>query len=310
MQYNTRLSWSVIVNPHAGNGKSGKKWPMIRQYLDQHLILQDVFFTREPGDASTIARQLASEGKKYIIGVGGDGTNFEIINGIFSQSITASTDIIYALLPVGTGNDWIRHHGIPKQLGPWVAMVQQAKTIRQDVGYVDCHGMPRKFFMNVCGMAYDAFVVKYLQPWRRWIQHPLIYILGILRCLYLYQLPLARIQLDNDAPITTRTYTINAGICRFSGGGLQIVPHAIATDGQLAVTIAPELSKLEVLRNTPRFYSGTLHQHPKIIARQVHQLRVLPAANEEIWVEADGELLGKAPVNIGILPAALNIVVP
>jgi len=310
MQNKARHRWFVIVNPHAGNGKAGKKWPEIRRYLDQHLILEDVFFTQAPGDAGAIAQKLAREGKKYIIGVGGDGTNFEIANGFFAGSDTPPTDIVYALLPVGTGNDWVRHHRIPRQLKPWVAMMQQANTLQQDVGFVDCEGMPRKFFMNVCGMAYDAFVVKYLQPWRKWIQHPFIYLLGILRCLYLYRLPLAQIRLDGNPPITPRTYTINAGICKYSGGGLKIVPHAIANDGQLAVTIAPELSKIEVIRNTPRFYAGTIDQHPKIIARQVQQQQVQPHPGEDIWVEADGELIGKAPATVGILPAALTIIVP
>lgn len=310
MQHLDKPSWTVIVNPFAGNGKAGKKWPKIRQFLDQHLHLQDVFFTTCPGDAAVIARRVVASGQKYIIGVGGDGTNFEIINGFFSPKSDNPQNITYALLPIGTGNDWIRHHRIPRKLKAWVEMIQREKTTLHDIGWIDLEGIKRKYFINVCGLAYDAFVVKYLQPWRRWMIHPIVYMLGILRCLYLYKLPGAAISIDGREPLVAPVYTINAGICRYSGGGLQIVPHALSDDGKLAVTIAPELTKMEVLLNTPRFYTGTIAQHPKIITRQADTLHVSPSDGQEIWVEADGELLGKAPVTIGILPAALRIVVP
>lgn len=310
MQKDNSPRWIVILNPHAGNGKAGKKWQAIRKKLDQHLDLQEVLVTAGPGDATRYARELAESGHRYIIGAGGDGTNFEIINGFFAQQSHHPSLITYALLPIGTGNDWIRHHQIPKELNAWIEMIRRGKTTRQDIGYLDCAGSERKYFLNVAGMAYDAFVVKFLEPWRKWMVHPLIYLFGILRCLFLFQLPKADISLDDTEHFSSYTYTINAGICKYSGGGMQVVPHAIANDGKLAITIAPALSKLEVLLNTPKFYRGTLDKHPKIITRQVRQILVKPANDEDIWVEADGELLGKAPVSIGILPGALKIVVP
>lgn len=302
--------WYIIVNPAAGNGKAAKQWQQAEQMLHAHLTNCTIAHTERRGHAIELAKQAIEQGFRHIIGVGGDGTNHEIINGILTQKIIAATEVIYALLPIGTGNDWIRTHGIPRKLESWLQMLQTGKTILQDIGMVTFQKdgkEQQRYFANVAGMAYDAFVVRYADQHRRWVVHKFFYLLMILRCLFMYRLPKATITFDGQT-VTDHFYTINIGIGRYSGGGMQLVPHADPVDGLLALTIARRVSKLGVLLNTYRFYNGTLYRHPKIDIFQVKEMEV--TSDENIELEADGELLGSVPVRFAILPKALRIIIP
>ncbi len=302
--------WFIIVNPVAGNGAAIRQWTRLQQLLQQHLPNSVIRFSQQSGHAIELAMEAIQNGYRHLLGVGGDGTNHEIVNGIFTQRAVAADQIVYALLPVGTGNDWVRTHGIPRRPKEWLQMLGAGKTILHDVGvvqYFKDNTLQQRYFLNVAGMAYDAFVVAYAERYKKWIVHKILYLLMVVVCLFRYRLLRARVffdgQMDEDY-----YYTINVGIARYSGGGMQLVPHADPQDGLLALTLARRVSKLGVLLSTWRFYNGTLHRHSKIDIFQVKQIRV--EAPMPVGLEADGELLGETPVTFGILPKALRVVAP
>ncbi len=302
--------WYIIVNPAAGNGVGAKLWRHIQPRL-QHQLPNSVFnFSERSGHAIELAMEAIRRGYRHLIGVGGDGTNNEIINGILKQREVAAFDITYALLPVGTGNDWVRTHHIPRQLEQWLDMLAAGKTMLHDVGsvqYFNGNRQQQRYFVNVAGMAYDAFVTSYAERYKKWITHKILYLLLVVACLFKYRLPKAKIFFDERSD-EDFYYTINVGITRYSGGGMQLVPHADPTDGLLALTLARQVTKLSILFNIWRFYNGTLHRHPKIDIFQATKIRV--ESDEPIGVEADGELLGVTPVEFSTLPKSLRIVVP
>jgi diacylglycerol kinase family enzyme len=104
-------------------------------------------------------------------------------------------------------------------------------------------------------------------------------------------------------------YTINAGICRYSGGGMQLVPHARPDDGLLALTLARRISKLEVLLVTPLFYAGKIGWHPAVSMCQAKEILVEGLNGDSVLVEADGEFLGEGPERLGLREKALRVVV-
>ena len=252
---------------------------------------------------------------RHILAVGGDGTNNEVINGILSQTSAAPAEITYALLPIGTGNDWIKTHGIPKSFEAWLSYFKAGKTKLQDIGlvqYADFHQkeqVRQRYFINVAGMAYDGFIAKALEDQEQKISNPLIYLWFVFKCLFSYKLKKARVQY-NGKVYENYCYIINVGICKYSGGGMQLVPHAIPDDGLLALTIAGKLSKLAVIMNTPRFYTGSIGKHSKVETHQSQNIVVEALGEEEILLEADGEFLGTTPARYTILPNALRIIAP
>jgi len=313
MQNDKTHTWYIIANPAAGRNAVARRWTVLQFFLQEHLPNHILIQTERRGQATELAAAAIQAGYRKIIAVGGDGTNHEVVNGILQQTHIPTTDITYALLPVGTGNDWIRTHNISKNWKEWIAMIQAENTLLQDIGVIKYfeNGQPmQRFFVNVAGMAYDAFVVRYAEAHKRWVIHKMLYLLMVVRCLFKYRLTKARITFDNQV-VEDYFYTINAGICKYSGGGMRLVPHADATDGLLALTIAKQVSKLSVLLNTYRFYNGTLGKHPQIDLYQTTAIRIESLEKSQpLWVEADGEFLGDAPVEISTLPKALKIIIP
>lgn len=305
-----QAAWTVIVNPAANNGRTGRRWQSLEKQLRPVLSNMSVHISQAPGHAALLAEQAIAAGARHLIAVGGDGTNHEVVNGILRQTTVPPRDIVYALLPVGTGNDWIRTYGIPTRIGDWLAMLATGQTVWQDIGRIAYQGhdtRQERYFVNVAGLAYDAFVVRYSEQHRGWLRNRFFYLLLILRCLFQYRLQCARIETDTTS-IEDYFYTINVGICRYSGGGMQLVPQARPNDGLLALTYARRVSKLGVILNTWRFYNGSIGKHPQITTGQARYVHV--SGKEPVPLEADGEFLGWTPATFTILEKALRVVVP
>lgn len=109
---------------------------------------------------------------------------------------------------------------------------------------------------------------------------------------------------------TDKFYTINIGVCKYSGGGMSLVPQANPFGDGLAVTLAGNISKLGVILNTWRFYNESILKHKKIRGFLGKRIKVESLNNNQIGIEADGEYLGQSPVSISFLPKVLRVVVP
>lgn len=304
--------WRVIVNPRAGNGAVEKQWPTVRTLLERHLAATDVQFTEGSGHAIALVEKAIADGYRQILAVGGDGTNHEAINGVVRQQTCPATDITYGLIPIGTGNDWRRTYRIPRKPGKWIPQIARQETVFQDVGkltFVSESGEQIRYFTNVAGLAYDGFIARYVSENPRVIANKFGYLFAVVRCLFQYELQKARIEFENRR-IEQYCYTINAGICPYSGGGMRLAPHARPNDGLLALTIAGPVTRPGVLLNTPRFYNGRLGRHPKVDLFQTQRIEISSLDAQPIPVEADGEFLGYTPVRIEIIPKALRILVP
>jgi len=306
-------TWYIIVNPASGNWKVKKRWPRIQQQLLEAGVRFEAVFTERRGHAIELAREAVESGWRHILAVGGDGTNNETINGILQQKAVPASEVCFALLPVGTGNDWVRTLGIPKKIPEWLEMFQNGNTSLQDVGIVEFsrEGIPeQRYFVNVAGMSFDAYVAKFMDENRNRFSGRFTYLLSLVKCLAKYKLPPTRIH-AGDFQMEGPCYTVNAGICRYSGGGMLLVPHAVPDDGLLALTVARRLTKFGVLWATPLFYNGKIARHRKVHTLSARDIRVEPLSeNRPIGLEADGEFLGYAPVSFSLLEKALRVLGP
>ncbi len=313
MSFQEKQEWFICVNPAAGGGRCRQEWEKMKPLLTQSDINYDVRFTEGKGHAISLVADAIREGYRKIIAVGGDGTNNEAANGIVSQKEVPLSEIRYTLIPVGTGNDWIRTHKIPKDWKKWIPIIKNENLFAQDVGRVDYLNMEgeekTRYFMNVAGMAYDAFIARAAEESKGGASNKLIYLSLIVTCLFKYNLRKAVIKYNGEE-VTDKFYTINLGICKYSGGGMSFVPHAVANDGQMALTYAVELSKLGVILATPKFYNGKVEKHRKITCTHTKEVVVEAKENSPTLLEVDGEFLGRAPAKFTVLEKALNIIVP
>ncbi|MEI6409191.1 MAG: diacylglycerol kinase family protein [Bacteroidota bacterium] len=303
--------WYIIANPVSGGGAVEKQWPVIERLLQEMSISYTIRFTERRGHATLLAEEAVLRGQRRILGIGGDGTNHEIVNGIMQQQAVPPTEIMYALLPIGTGNDWARTYTLPSDPKLRLQRLLEEKTVLQDIGLVqyqtEAGETAQRYFANVAGMAYDAYLCKIMQARSTPVQSQLIYLALITQYIFKYNLTEAKIRYE-DAEVQDFFYTINIGICRYSGGGMQLVPQAIPDDGMLALTYARRIPKMEVLLQTPRFYNGTLLSHSKVTGTTVKSLQVDHVGETPTLVEADGEFLGQTPATFSVLEKALKVV--
>lgn len=298
--------WYIIANPAAHGGAMEKSWPKIEQALQAAGLSYTVQFTQQRGHAIRLVEDILLKGGRYILAIGGDGTNHEVVHGLFAQKFVPPSEVTYALLPFGTGNDWAREHKIPFDVPARLERLKNPQIAFQDIGHVTFQkeGNPDSaYFVNVAGMAYDGYIGKKL------LEHPasnrVQYLLMVAQYLFAYKLAPGRIYFDGRQA-DDFFYTINIGLCRYSAGGMQLVPQAVPDDGLFALTFARKLSKLEVLLQTRNFYNGTLLRHPKIEGCQARSIRVEHTGKTPILLEADGEFLGETPVEFTLLEKALR----
>ena len=302
-------NWFCVFNPTAGSLNHKKALEEIKSEFERSDIAFEIYTTKRKGDATKVVTNKIVEGYRKFVAIGGDGTVHEVINGFMNQDIIPSEELLFAAIPIGTGNDWAKHHKIPGNITGAINLIKANKTSFQDLGIAEFHvnNIPQKqYFNNVAGMAYDAFVVKKLEQKPR-KPNKLIYIFSVLLYLFQYKLQKARLKIDNRS-IEGKFYTINVGICKYSGGGMSLVPHAIHNDGLFAVTYAKEISKMTILLNTYRFYNETLIEHKKITGIKAKAIAIQSLDNISIDLELDGELVGHTPVSFEIVPRALRFI--
>ena len=191
--------WCIIVNPQAGNGAAKKNWPTLKLLLQRYLGPIEVRFTKSPQHGIKLTEQAIQDGYRQLLAVGGDGTNHEIINGILRQQTCPSERIIYGLIPIGTGNDWRRTYRIPQNMEKWISQIAQKHTVLQDAGKISyqAEGQQKsRYFTNVAGLAYDAFIVHYLSKNPSAVTNKFVYLYSIFKCLFSYKLQKAQITLN------------------------------------------------------------------------------------------------------------------
>jgi len=296
----------VIVNPASGNGKTGRRWPGLDARMRAEGGEFDVEFTREPGHARLLAGQAAASGARTIIVVGGDGTLNEVVNGLIAGDAPAG-DVALGILPVGTGSDFARAMGTPRDpLAAAVHLMRDARPQPLDVGRIDCvlgGQSATRYFANVAGLGFDGEVADRVNRSGK-SSGTLTYQLALLQNLGAYKNKHVRITIDGEARDGVMNSVILAN-ARYFGGGMFIAPNARWDDGRFDVILLGDFGKLEVVANLPRLYRSTHLTHPKVTELRAIEVKV--EAQERAFIQAEGELAGEAPATFRILPGVLKI---
>ena len=134
---NKNNRWLAIVNLLSGSGKCGRDWENIAKMLYSNGIDFDTVFTGHRFHAIELTkRAIVEDGYRNLIAIGGDGTIHEVANGILLQQEIPSNEIRMGVIPVGTGNDWIRSFAIPREYESAVRTIAEGKEFVQDVAKV------------------------------------------------------------------------------------------------------------------------------------------------------------------------------
>ena len=300
------LHAKVIVNPVAGAYSTHRKWPRISKLLKHVGLSFDYEYTEGVGHAVELARVAASDGYRYIVAIGGDGTVNEVANGILHS--TRPTETSLGVVSTGTGSDFARSVGIPRDYIRACSSLCSSRRRLIDVGVVEFRRsgqVLQRFFINVAGVGFDATVVEATEKLPKYFGGTIPYLAGLFRTLFGYRNKAVVLSVGNKVE-ANRILSVVVANGGYVGGGMHIAPKAKLSDNLLDVLIIGDMGKFELLKALPMVYKGTHINHPKVRMEQVTHITI--ESSERLLVHADGELLGECPASFWLVPAALSIV--
>ena len=155
-------SFFIVVNPRSGNSNFKKSWEKITYILKLKNINFSYSFTEYRKHEVILVDKAIEQGYRNIISVGGDGTLHHVVNGIMKQRYIKTSKIKLGVIPLGTGNDWIRTYNIPNSIEKSIDVILKNTTVLQDIGCITLLNGKKEYFNNLAGTGYDGYVVKNL----------------------------------------------------------------------------------------------------------------------------------------------------
>ena len=310
--------WLIVVNVFAASKKAGELWRRAESLLKQEGISYECRYTGDSGNACRIAEDSAREGYRKFVAVGGDGTVHDVLNGImfFVDSPELKTvrleDFYLAVLPMGSGNDWIKSLGIPRDVKNIVGLISSGAFGCQDVvkvSLIDEAGKPKSvtYMANVGGVGIDADVCRIVNVNKKMgMSGKILYVKALIQCLMRRVPVVARVLCDGEEVYHGKYFSIAFGIGKYSGGGMRQTSDAVMDDGLLDMTIIPELGALTIAMKAPQLFTGTFSRIKQLVSKRGTKIEVIPD-NGRPYVEVDGEVIGTAPVCLEIMGQQINV---
>lgn len=297
-------SFLAIVNPAAGGGQCRKLVGPALERLRSGNVSVDVKESREPGDATRLARAGWQQGYRRFIAVGGDGTSYEIVNGIFPQALEGPNPTL-GFLPLGTGNSFLRDfpaHTIEQRIDLLAAgFSKPVDVIRLK------HAQGTLYYINLLSMGFAADVAMMrARNFSGWGE--LGYQSSIFICLARFRRRPFPLRVDGEAQVDRRRCLfLSFNNSKFTGGTMMIAPHADTADGLIEYVRWGPIGRLGLIRNLPGLYDGSHVNH--LLAERRGVTRVDFNFDAPVDVMIDGETMTLRCQTLDVLPSALNVVV-
>ncbi|MBN1118855.1 MAG: diacylglycerol kinase family lipid kinase [Bacteroidales bacterium] len=301
--------WLLLLNPHAGCSKGLEDKELILSKLREKKIKFKLVTSDYPRHSFTLVKQYIEEGFRKIIVAGGDGTLNEVVNGIFLQEATDPENIKLGMIPIGTGNDWIKTFGIPLGYDESIQTIIENKVVKQDIGkitYSDNNEENTRFFANIAGFGFDAMVAERANALKAKGKKGLIvYLQSLLGSFFSYKICRAKIQIDKQE-IEDYIFTSSIGIGKFNGGGMMQTPYAIPNNGRFQITVIKKIGLFGIIRNLARLYKGTFVKDHRVSTYTCKEVYI--SGVHTIPGEVDGESLGNHSFHIVMIPEKLQVI--
>ncbi len=293
----------AIVNPAAGGGRRRKMLGPALERLRAGGIEVDVAETRGPRDATRIAREAYGSGRRRFIAVGGDGTSYEVLNGLFPEASAGECSTL-GFLPLGTGNSFLRDfsdRGAEHAIESLIAGRTQACDVLRLR-----HRGGVSHYINLLSVGFPADVATLRS--RRFSGHgELGYIISIFLGLVRLKRRPFPVRVDGETEFDRRRclfLTFNNS--KFTGGTMMIAPQAEVNSGRIEYVRWGAIGRLGLIRNLTGLYDGTHIEHPLAERKAVRRVEFDLDAPVDVMV--DGEVLTLHCEELDVLPGALNVV--
>ena len=302
----------LVVNPAAGGGRAARALDRVLDALRPWGEFE-IAVTRagERRPAERLVRSAVAGGAARIAVLGGDGTASEALNGLLLPNGEIAP-VELALLPAGTGRDFARSAGLPRDPVAAARAAVAAHAPRTvDVGEIRLSDGRCRLFLNVASFGVSARIAHALE------EHPdlkrragaLAFGLATLRAGLAYAPDDAEIAVDGEAPLRGPTAAVAIANGGWFGGGMHVAPRARIDDGALEVVRFGDLARRDFALSLPLLYRGTHESHPRVSMSRGSVVVAAPRGDggRAIEIEADGEVVGELPATFAVRPGALRL---
>jgi len=300
----------VIVNPMAGNGRAGRRWPGYAKQLRAAGYDFKAYITTGPGDATDIARRLARRDVPIVVCVGGDGTMNEIVNGLLANDAPVSAETRMLLVPCGTGRDLGRSIGV-RTIENAIEALREDAVATIDVGRIqylatETGQLTTRYFANVADAGLGGATALHINQSSKRLGGLVSYMSGAIRSIASFQPVTIEVEVDGERFFAgSANMTVFANGAYFAGG-MHVAPMASLCDGMLDLFVLEDVGKRALITDImPRVYRGG-----HLGRRGVRHIAVRTAtvrSSSDMLVEMDGEQIGQTPVSVAVVPRVLRV---
>jgi len=298
------LKTMLVLNPQAGKGRGLKAFNAIRELLGQRIKTMEVRVSEYAGHAFQIGRDAANNGFERILSIGGDGTPFEIVNGLYAEGRPRQV-IELGMIPAGTGNSFLRDFSVSS----WRQAVENILNGRRrqvdlvQISYQRDHKEIKQYYLNILGVGLIADILKLTNEKLKGFGS-LGYSLAVLMRLAKGMNNRLRLTVDGEKLELVDSALVISN-SKFTGGGMKIAPMADTQDGRVDVVVFQRVNRRDILNIFSRVFKGTHIDHPKVKTFRAAAITIDSCPQELLM--ADGELLGWTPLHLKVLPGELTV---
>ncbi len=307
------MSIFVVVNPHAGNGRTGRRWPALSDRIQKALGPFDHAITGVAGDTTRLVRAAIERGASLVIAVGGDGTFGEAINGFPDADGNMPESCAFAALAGGTGCDFVRSLGRPSS-DP-VQRIAESDIRQIDLGKInftsETGGQASRLFINAAGFGLSGEVCRAVNATSSANVLPgtLAYFRATITSIWRHRPSTIRMSIDNRPSfVLDQSLTVVAN-GRYFGGGMHVAPNARLDSGAFEIMVLKKTPKLQLIGQLPLVYRGAHTTHPSIDFFRGRRLvaETVSESPDRVAIDIDGESPGYLKAEFEILPGALRL---
>ena len=287
----------LIINPKAGNGRGAKIGEFAQELFTERGVSFDLVYTEYPGHAVALARD--AEGYATVCSVGGDGTVFEVANGLIKAGKAEAVTL--GVVPVGTGNSFSQDLGVHNDVTAAVEAIVNGRSKHIDVGRFSTGG-ESYYFLNVLGFGFVADVAAAASRYKA--VREASYAIGVV------QITATLSHYELELTVDGKKYHRDncfVEICnsRYTGGNMLIAPDAKIDDGLLDVVLLDKISRWRLLKAFPLVFKG---EHAKVPQTEFLKGKEITArTNIAKILTPDGEIFGSTPVEVTVQPKLLKV---
>jgi len=296
----------LIVNPAAGHGLGRKTFARLETRLRAEFPGLEVRFSEHAGHSVDLGREAARGAYDRILCLGGDGTPYEVINGLYADGRPARLPEI-GQIPAGTGNSFLRDFGIetPEQALEAILAGRRRKVDLVEFDSQESGRTVRRHSLNIIGVGLIADILRLTNERLKFLGaagYSLAVLVRLVRGMS------NRIAVEADGrKLDLVDSALVISNSKYTGGKMMIAPKAETSDGRADLVVFDRPNRREMVGIFSGVFSGKHLAHPHVDLVQAAAITV--EADPPLRLMADGELLGFTPLRLKVMPAELDILV-